>query len=216
MTLICPDTFFVFDLDDTLYAERDYHASGVAAVVRLVERAFGRDLRPDLETWQTQGIADLWGALCEELSLPPAAKSSFLWAYRVHAPDIALDDVTRTVLERVEKDSAGLAILTDGRALSQRLKVKALGLERFPLYISEEWGVTKPDTRRLLEIQRRHPADRYVTVADNPVKDFQAGNSLGWMTVGLRDRGRNVHSQRVEALDDSFLPRRWIDSLAEL
>lgn len=216
MTLICPDTFFVFDLDDTLYAERDYHASGVAAVARLVEQAFGRDLRPALDAWQTEGIADLWGALCAELSLPAAAKASFLWAYRVHAPDIALDDATRTVLERVERDSAGLAILTDGRAVSQRLKVKALGLERFPLYVSEEWGVTKPDTRRLIEIQRRHPAARYVTVADNPVKDFRAGNSLGWVTVGLRDRGRNVHPQQLAALDDDFLPQRWIESLAEL
>lgn len=216
MTLIAPDTFFVFDLDDTLYKERDYHASGVAAVARLVEQAFGRDLRPALDAWQKAGLSDLWGALCTELSLPPSAKESFLWAYRTHAPAIALDDTTRRVLDRVERESAGLAILTDGRALAQRLKVAALGLQRFPLYVSEEWGVTKPDTKRLLEIQRRHPAARYVTVADNPAKDFHAGNGLGWVTVGLRGQGRNVHPQQVEGLEDAFLPQRWIDTLDAL
>ncbi len=63
---------------------------------------------------------------------------------------------------------------------------------------------------------RDMPAAEYVYVGDNPKKDFIAPNSLGWLTIGLRDDGRNIHKQDLSNLDPEQLPSLWIESLEEL
>ena len=63
---------------------------------------------------------------------------------------------------------------------------------------------------------RDMPANRYVYVGDNPVKDFVAPNELGWMTVGLKAGVRNIHTQVFEKNDCSYTPFAWIDALPDL
>jgi putative hydrolase of the HAD superfamily len=109
-----------------------------------------------------------------------------------------------------------LVILTDGRSVTQRLKIEALGLTRFPVYISEEFSSEKPSSERFLKIVCKFECNKYVYIADNPQKDFLAPNSLGWHTIGLRGDQRNIHSQNIDALPEEYLPNIWIDSLSDL
>ena len=116
----------------------------------------------------------------------------------------------------MEKKSAGIAILTDGRSISQHMKLKALGLSRFPSYISEEFGEGKPSSMGFEIIMRDIPAPQYLYVADNPAKDFVAPNRLGWLTIGLKAGPHNVHPQKLEGLPLEYLPSSWISSLSEM
>lgn len=206
---------YIFDLDDTLYKEADYRASGIREVCSWVEKFYGKLVETELQSLSRQSDHDFLTAICRLAGLPICVKESLLWIYRLHTPDIHLHESTIKVLKHLEVISK-VAILTDGRSVTQRLKLKALELDYLPVYISEEHESQKPDPLRFETIMRDIPSSRYVYVADNPAKDFVAPNSLGWITIGLRDDGRNIHRQRIEDLPSVYMPSRWIDNIEEL
>lgn len=216
MKLETGSTVFVFDLDDTLYKEADYHSSGVLAVISKVASLYGVDPKPLLQKGILDSEKDLWGCLCRGLKLPESVKESLLWEYRLHAPSIFLDKLTKDTLFWLQEHAAGLAILTDGRAITQRLKIAALGLSHLPIYISEEHDSLKPEPARFLKIQEGAYGKRFVYIGDNPAKDFLAPNQLDWTTIGLRGDTRNIHSQDVSGLNENYLPHTWIDTIGDL
>ena len=208
--------FVVFDLDDTLYFEREYQNSGFAEICARIKELYGRDLFSECVALLSAGCDDVIGELCRRAGLPASMKESLLWMYRLHKPRIALREGAGEIIETLEQVSAGVAILTDGRSLTQRGKIQALGLERIRAYVSEETGARKPDITGFVQIARDFPATRYIYVADNPAKDFIAPNSLGWRTEGVRGTADNVYSQDCRKLTSNYHPHVWIDALSEL
>lgn len=209
------NTVVVFDLDDTLYKEADYHASGLEAVCRLVETLYGKSVKQEVFRLQQVGEPDVLAGICTVLGAPLSVKETLLWFYRLHEPAIALDTDISTTMHQLELDYQ-LAVLTDGHSISQRLKLKALGLGHLQTYISEDHQDNKPSTARFRIIMRDMPAERYVYVGDNPAKDFIAPNQLGWITIGLRDDGRNVHNQTSIHFSSAQLPKIWVDHFSQI
>jgi len=210
------ETVFVLDLDDTLYQEADYQASGFKEVVRKIQEIYGKNLENDLIRLIQLGNTDVLGGLCKAARLPNSVKDTLLWIYRLHHPNISLEPDVKKFVNLLKQRAAGLAILTDGRSFSQRAKLKALELSQFPAYISEEYGDQKPSSTRFEAIASDISAKQYIYIADNPEKDFLAPNTLGWLTVGVIDRGKNIHSQIVKDLPNEYSPSFWIGSLSEL
>lgn len=204
----------VFDLDDTLYREADYRMSGVKYICELLNTLYNENL--DVEAISRRKDADILGYICTEARLSDTSKESLLWAYRLHQPTIALDPTVRSIIEELALRCRQVAILTDGRSVTQRLKIKALGLEKFPVYISEEHASTKPCPKRFIKIREDYPEATYLYIADNPKKDFLAPRRLGWKTIGLLGPGDNIHSQSIAELDSEFFPDRWIDNLEQV
>jgi putative hydrolase of the HAD superfamily len=210
------ETVIVFDLDDTLYPERDYQRSGIRAVCAMLLATHGKDVEAELAEFAKEGGVDLWGKACQLLGLPDTMIPSLLWTYRLHKPDIALDAMTRETVFEMHRTCRAVVILTDGRSITQRLKLEALGLSNFPCLVSEEHGSEKPEPKRFALVMDQFPAAHYVYVGDNPKKDFIAPNALGWMTVGLRAADANIHHYDLKLLRDEALPGIWINRVADL
>ena len=210
-------TVFVFDLDDTLYCEEDYVDSGIRYVCSQINSLYGVNC---YETVQQQRMRDRkidWLEFtCTLTGLQPSAKESLLWLYRLHSPEIFLSDSCFSVLEKIRSAAAAVAVLTDGRTITQKLKLAALGLSDWPAYISEDYGSSKPSADRFLLIQKDFPADQYVYIADNVQKDFIGCNPLGWLGVGMRGNNRNTYSQSTDGLPAAALPAYWVNSWEEL
>jgi len=205
----------VFDIDDTLYYEDDYNYSGIVTVADQIEVLYGVNLQDRLLAVRSEN-GDVWGKACELLSLPDSVKESFLWMYRLHRPEITMNsDVSNVVADLVEKVKQ-VVILTDGRSVSQRLKLEQLGLLSLPCYVSEEYSSSKPDRLRFQKIMADFSSEHYVYVGDNLVKDFVAPRQLGWKTICLRDQGRNIHNQSLVGLSDEQQPELFVDSLSEV
>lgn len=201
----------VFDLDDTLYPEADYVLSGVRAVSKIIADQHGHALSDELLAAARDG--EDWLALaCELGELPPSAKESLLWAYRLHEPDISLTERAAQAIATLKEEGRLLAIITDGRSLTQRLKLAALGLADLPVYISEEYGASKPDPARFEIVMEEWPERSYAYIADNPAKDFIAPKALGWKTVGVR-RLNSLYAD-IDAPDDAQ-PDHWVASVNE-
>jgi putative hydrolase of the HAD superfamily len=209
-------TVVVLDLDDTLYPEADYQESGLHAVCAGVESLYGKSVAGDVDQARARGEKDLLAVICRAVGLPQEAKDSLLWMYRLHSPCITLRQRVRQVVNELELRSSAVVILTDGRSVTQRLKLKALELSHLRAYISEECGSVKPDAARFHKIMSDLPAGSYVYVADNPAKDFLAPNALHWRTIGVRGNTRNIHPQDCAGRADECMPQQWINGIEQL
>lgn len=199
--MIAPSIHVVFDLDDTLYPEIDYARSALAFAGDLVEAAFAVDdaasfLRQAFENGERDAIGALWKAR----GLPEAANIDVIAAMRGHRPAIDLPRASAETLTALSQRGVKWSILTDGRSLTQRRKIEALGLKAASgIYISEERGVGKPALKAYTQIVDDHPdACGFCYIADNPAKDFVTPNALDWKTIMLRDRGQNIHPQDID------------------
>lgn len=178
----------VFDLDDTLFPERDYVRSGFDAVANEVERRYGYDCRAILDSrFESHQLSGAFQAVVAAASLSPEALSSMRAVYRAHWPSLHLNPEVLAGLRGLKRQDGVVACITDGRSVGQRNKIAALGLEEIlqPVLISEETGYCKPDPHNYLDMMRLVQAREYWYVADNVEKDFVAPNRLGWRTIGV-------------------------------
>jgi putative hydrolase of the HAD superfamily len=202
------------DLDDTLYKEYDYQTSGLVYIEKEVLNLYKIDLKGRLLELRDAGVDDIFFELTKILKLPPSIKDSFQMMYRYHRPDIQLTPETKDFLKLVLYDFKQVVILTDGRSLTQRLKLEALNLMDIPVYISEEWDSNKPDKKRFIAIMEKYSfCENFYYVADNPLKDFLAPNELKWISLCLRGDSNNIHSQNTNGIRKKYLPDHWIDNL---
>ena len=105
--------------------------------------------------------------------------------------------------------------------MQQRNKIVAFDLGRWidekDMVISEEFGSEKSALANFEYFMKRFPeCHDFTYVGDNLKKDFIASNALGWLTVCLKDDGRNIHRQEVEGLKGGMMPKRWIERLMNL
>lgn len=211
----------VFDLDDTLYKERDFVRSGRHAVANAFAPVVGLDI--DFLINVMDGAEDAFDAL---LNLP-AFKShgititDLLNVYRLHKPDLVLPDESREVIEALISAGCQVALITDGRQTTQRNKIAALGLDRIIdpslIVVSEEIGADKTTAIPFETIMNRTIASKYFYVGDNPAKDFRQARKLGWTTIMPRDVDNvNVHSQDLNKYDEEFRPDIIIDNIKQI
>ncbi|MHC4394972.1 MAG: HAD family hydrolase [Planctomycetota bacterium] len=200
-------TTIVFDLDDTLYDEVDYCRSGFVAVAEFLA-----DLpeTPSAERifevfWQqfTAGNrTKTFNTALEQLSITAADNNligDLIEVYRGHFPKIVLPDDSRDVLDQLS-GKYKLAMLTDGFLPAQKLKVQALGIEKYfecIIYTEalgrEFWKPSPTGFQKLMEILNEQP-ENIVYLADNEKKDFIAPNKLGFLTVQLI-RPARIHTE---------------------
>lgn len=212
-----------FDLDDTLFPELDYLKSGFRAVASYAAEELGLDkdllMTQMMTTWERgenafDFIKEKYFADNESFI------SNAVELYRFHRPEISLFPDAIPMLEHLADKGVRLALITDGRSKTQRNKLEALDILRFfapeNILISEETGNDKTALGSWQTIVRRYPnASRFIYVGDNPAKDFLMPNKLGWHTIGLKDRGENIHRQTT-IHSPLHSPQIWIDSISEI
>ncbi len=193
-----PVSCLVFDIDDTLYLERDYVKSGFRWLDRWLRRERSIEGFFDV-AWGLfeNGLRGrIFNAALEEIGKDwdETLIAEMVERYRTHDPDIRLLPDVREILPAVQRLGAA-AVLTDGPVSSQTRKADALGLARFsePIVFTWKWGrrFGKPHERgfRYIQEQTGYPGAECVYVADNPTKDFVAPKALGWHTVRVRRAG---------------------------
>jgi putative hydrolase of the HAD superfamily len=214
----------VFDIDDTLYLERDYVRSGFHAVGALARQVLGV---PDLadRAWAAfedgvrSTVFDVALAQCG-VEVTPELIAQLVARYREHLPDIKLLEDARACLDRLGHVAAvTMAVVTDGPLASQQAKARSLGLATWSqdVIFTEALGAGfgKPDPRAFELVEQRFgvTGDRCVYVADNPGKDFAAPHQLGWMTIRVR-RATGLHFNAQSGDDISHEAADLTDLLA--
>ena len=199
----------IFDLDDTLYSEKEYVRSGFKAVSDYLGGKYEDKLWSLFEMGRP-AIDELLKAIGRENE-----KESVVNVYRNHKPDIRLYSGVSEMINELKARGIKVGIITDGRPKGQKNKLMALGLEKEEIIITDELGgvqFRKPCDiafRILMTKWRMNPCD-IVYVGDNLTKDFQAPQQLGMKCVwfrnadGLyyRDCSNESNVRRIDHIDD--------------
>jgi len=185
----------IFDLDDTLYLERDYAFSGFRAVAEALSDLLGD---PDKNTKAMRALFDsphrhrVFNRFLEQSGHESDDKlvRMMIDTFRNHTPTIQLlPDAGGAIARLTQRYKLGL--ITDGPAVMQRAKINALGLTGRidEIVVTDELGpgAGKPNPLAFEMIAGAlniHHSE-CVYVADNPAKDFVAPNALAWLTVQI-------------------------------
>lgn len=210
------NTFFVFDLDDTLYHEIDFLKSGYRYIASLLSPENPEGLYAQmLDLYrQKQNVFD-WLVDKYQEHRPGTTKTWLLQQYREHIPSIQLHPAAKNFLQNLRLHNVPLGLITDGRSITQRNKIAALGLSKYftDVVISEEFGSEKPDERNFIHFQNQHPGSNFYFFADNTNKDFIVPLKLGWRTFCVKNAGNHIHPQ---AFDSDHAPEYIISSFDEV
>ena len=211
----------VFDMDDTLYPERDYVLSGFRAVAQWAENVMHTNKEQtynELHTLFQQGVRrttfNIW---LEQHGIKETRLSDCIDIYRSHIPDILPFPEVDDLLSRLSKEKA-IGLISDGYLEVQKKKWHALGLESYfdVVTFSDRWGrhYWKPNTKPFIHTQRTLSVEHIVYIGDNPTKDFYGARQCGWGTIWLR----RPYSEYVECVPPApeYAADRIIDSLSDL
>lgn len=170
----------IFDLDDTLYSEKQYVRSGYKKIAEYL----GKEEAADKLWCYFEAGKPAIDAYLEEIG-EVEKKADCLNIYRNQMPEITLYDGVKEMIQELKNKGIKVGIITDGRSEGQRNKVKALGLDNMveDIIITDELGgvqFRKPNdiSFRIMQNRWRIPFEQIIYVGDNPNKDFQASKQL--------------------------------------
>lgn len=188
----------VFDLDDTLYNQRQHLAGAFLSVGKLISRLFGLDPRGVrkelLEIAKRKGSASgkLFNIFLEKHGIKPKKRllEQMVSAFYSYKP-VKLKPYKRVVeiLKELRRKGLKPGILTDGNPQLQKAKIEALGIKKFLncVLVTDEMGENyrKPDLKGFLEISKQLgvSAAETIYVGDNPHKDFIGARKAGMLTI---------------------------------
>jgi putative hydrolase of the HAD superfamily len=208
--ILTKNNVFVFDLDDTLYSEREFENSGIEFVcnsLNISKTILNINTNKE-ENWVQKIITKTNNKF---------NKDYILTLYRNHIPNIALYNDARFFLDLLKLNNIEMSLITDGRSITQRNKLKALNIETYfnNIIISEEINSEKPSELNYRKVMSLDVNKKYVYIGDNPTKDFYTPNILGWISICRLDNGFNVHEQNFN-LSKEFIPKFLIKSFDEI
>ena len=183
----------IFDLDDTLYGEKEYVRSGyqkIAEILPSVENAAEKLWK--LFEERKPAIDEL---LKQENIVSEEVRQECLRVYRNQIPNIHLYPGVKDMITEFRKSGMKLGIITDGRPEGQRAKLEVLGLDAMVdhIIVTDEFGgpeFRKPNPlafetmKKLLDVEY----SEMCYVGDNIKKDFISPEKLGMRSIWFRNK----------------------------
>lgn len=177
------------DLDDTLYPERTYVESGIAAAARFLsphlECGEGQIERAAMELLE-ESRGQLFDRLLRHFeAYAPSLACATVHVYRTHRPVLSACSDVLPALQRLRGAGCRLALVSDGKATVQRAKFMALGLESLfdaVVFTDDLPGDAAKPSRLGFEVALTHlgiAAGKAVYLADDVSKDFLGPRALG-------------------------------------
>jgi putative hydrolase of the HAD superfamily len=209
----------IFDLDDTLYAERSFVESGFRAVAIWLLDRFGWDpnesVRVMLDTLERHGRGAVFNSLLSSRQVASVGLvHECVRVYRHHSPNISL---TKNAEHILSDFISPIYLVTDGHKLVQQNKVRALQIEHYfkKIFITHCYGIkhAKPSTYCFNIIRHIESCDwiDMIYVGDNPAKDFVNLTPLGVCTIRvMTGEHKNVIAK------PGFEASHTIENLSEL
>ena len=182
----------VFDLDDTLYSEKDYVKSGYNAVASVFPQI--ENMADKLWNVFERGGKAFDEVLESEKLFSEKTKAKCLEVYRCHKPNISLYPGIREMVERIKKQDIKLGIITDGRPEGQKAKIESLNIRDLfdEIIITDELGgieFRKPNKTAFVKMHELMDVSykQMLYVGDNVKKDFIAPEALGMRAVWFKN-----------------------------
>jgi len=187
----------IFDLDDTLYPEREFVMSGFKVVAKYLAKKYALNqfkifnfLRFDFKNGIRGKNFDL---LIARFNLSKKELKSLIKIYRNHKPKIKLYPDAKKILKYLAKNKKiKIGLISDGAVKTQTNKLQSLKIDKIfdAIVLSDSFGkkYRKPHLRpfHLALKKLKIKPEEAIYVADNPLKDFIGAGKLGIFTVRIK------------------------------
>ncbi len=206
----------IFDLDDTLYPEIEYVFSGYREVAKklamrqidsedaLYERM--KQLFREDSKMVFNRLLDVYGIKYEKADV-----IELIDIYRNHLPEIHYHEDAMSAIDLIREKGIKTGILTDGYAVTQRQKLKALKADDiFDVIVvtdelgREAWKPSKVGFEKAAEELDCTLKDM-IYVGDNPNKDFYVSRTAGVRTARItRENGVYTDAPYYEGVREDY------------
>ena len=198
----------LFDLDDTLYDEKQFVKSGFFKIAEFVEDKFKIEkevyYKILIDIFNGGSRGNIFNLALEKVNV--AYEENIIRAmvkiYRGHNPKIRLAEDVRSLLTKL-RGIYSLGIITDGYYEVQKKKVQALRLEEMfdSIIYTDEYGREnwKPNVfgyKLALERFQILPGEA-VYIGDNPYKDFIGAKKMGIITIRIINQNREYSNIKL-------------------
>ena len=203
-----PIKALLFDLDDTLYDEKQFVKSGFIKVTEFIEDKFivnKKDFYKILiDIFNSGSRGNIFNLALEKVNIifDENIIYSMVKIYREHNPELKLDKDIESLLIKL-KTTYSLGIITDGYFEVQKRKIQALKLEELfdTIIYTDEYGreYWKPNVlgyKLPLEEFRVLPGEA-IYIGDDPHKDFIGAKKAGIHTVRVINQNREYSNVRL-------------------
>ncbi|MBZ9624570.1 HAD-IA family hydrolase [Clostridium sp. FP2] len=211
----------IFDLDDTLYKEKDFVIGSFSEVCRYLSEKYHLNydevLYKTIEILEQQGRGAIFNILCEFYSLKENI-DTLVNLYRDAKPSIKLYNDGEFILN-ILSGKYKLGLITDGMAKVQWNKIEALDIKKYfqKIIVTDDYGrdFWKPHRFAYDEMLRNFKCspNEAVYIGDNPNKDFIGAREVGLNTIRIiREHGDHMKTK----LDKRFEADYIINDLKEV
>lgn len=214
----------IFDLDDTLYPERDFVIGGFRQVAKVVGKKLSVDsdagfneLTKMFDEGARGDTFNRWLRMHDAET--PEFVAECVAVYREHTPVITPYPEVKEVLRNL-RTRAKIGLVSDGILEVQKRKLSALGLDDFldAIVFSDEFGrgAWKPSTVPFEAVLKRLNCSPRgsVYVADNSSKDFFGPRQLEMATIRVK-RAEGEYSD-IKPESPSYSADVTINNLSQL
>jgi putative hydrolase of the HAD superfamily len=190
----------IFDLDDTLYPERDFVESGYQSVAQHIADCSDYSLAEVFSCMKTSlnfsGRESVFPNLLLQYSRITLSLEECVQFYREHIPSIHLFPGYEELLKELS-GKYRLGLITDGLPEVQKRKVKALGLDAIieNIIYSWEYGAEREKPHpysfsKMLKLLQTSPRNT-LFVGDNSEKDGKGAQNAGMLYAQIRPPQEN-------------------------
>ncbi|MGE7880574.1 HAD family hydrolase [Bacillus sp. NPDC094077] len=212
----------VFDMDDTLYKEKDYVVSGFKAVDDWIKENYKETefYNIAIQLFNSGERKFVFNKTLEKLNIDYDEKfiSNLIERYRFHKPDIQLLDEADWVLNNLI-NSVKIGLISDGYLVTQERKINALKLKErvHSIILTDKFGkgCWKPSEIPYEKISKelQVPHQQCVYIGDNLRKDFITAKRLKWLTIHI-NREDGIYRNLI--VEQPYQAHYTIDNLRRL
>lgn len=210
-----------FDLDDTLYNEKDFVFGAFKEVAEYISNKYNlscEDIYSDMiNILESNGRGKIFNFICDNYNINEDIKA-LVQVYRNAKPKLKLYEDSIEILNKL-KYNYKLGLITDGLAYVQWNKIKLLEVEKYfdNIIVTDDLGreYWKPHIMSFKNMAEKFKflPNECVYIGDNPNKDFYGAKKLGYKTIRLiREAGDHIHVR----LDSEYEADYEISSLNEI
>ncbi|CAI3654652.1 HAD family hydrolase [Clostridium neonatale] len=195
----------IWDLDDTLYYEKEYVLEAFKNVCKYLSSKYKKDYdkvyKRCIKILDEYGRGKIFNILCDEYGFKEDIKK-LVEIYRDTKPKLELYEESKEIFNFAKENNLKLGLITDGCSKVQWNKIKALNLEKIidKIIVTDDYGYgySKPHEKSYTEIIEYFniKPEECVYIGDNPNKDFIGAKKLGMKTIRIiHENGDHINDK---------------------
>jgi len=205
----------LFDLDDTLISEHHYIESGYRHISKILSEKHNKDsgeLYNTLTSLFNESPKNVFNRMLDSLEIEYTKDMimELVEAYRSHLPKISFFDDVSPCLSFMKEQGLRTGIITDGFAVAQRQKLKAVNAEKYfdEIIVTDELGIDRkywkphPLAFKMMKQKFNIAFEEMVYIGDNPEKDFHISQELPIKTIRIFRNGVHTNKQYLAGVKE--------------